>query len=74
MSEFPLDLYPPADFTREDILRQIFGEVGNLCHGELAVPMLTAMILQQIPFPPALTSLILRAGSSKSVWLSLLPI
>ena len=34
MSEFPLDLYPPADFTREDILRQIFGEVGELCHGK----------------------------------------
>lgn len=35
MSEFPLDLYPPADFTREDILRQIFGEVGDLCHGKI---------------------------------------
>lgn len=35
MSEFPLDLYPPADFTREDILRQIFGEVGDLCHGRI---------------------------------------
>ena len=34
MAEFPLDLYPPADFTREDILRQIFGEVGDLCHGK----------------------------------------
>ena len=44
MSEFPLDLYPPADFTREDILRQIFGEVGNLCHGEPIIPMLTALI------------------------------
>ena len=36
MSEFPLDLYPPADFTREDILRQIFGEVGELCHGKFS--------------------------------------
>jgi hypothetical protein len=35
MAEFPPDLYPPApDFTREDILRQIFGEVGELHYGK----------------------------------------
>ena len=45
MAEFPLDLYPPADFTREDILRQIFGEVGNLCHGEFRATAPTADVL-----------------------------
>ena len=35
MAEFPAELYPPsADFTREDILRQIFGDVGELRCGK----------------------------------------
>ena len=34
--EFPPDLYPQqADVTREEILRQIFGDVGELHYGTI---------------------------------------
>ena len=35
MAEFPPELYPQqADVTREEILRQIFGDVGELYYGQ----------------------------------------
>ena len=50
MAEFPLDLYPPADFTREDILRQIFGEVGDLCHGKLRSDIAMSKLTEHRPY------------------------
>jgi hypothetical protein len=60
--EFPPDLYPQqADVTREEILRQIFGDVGELHYGttrpsaqSLTPCPATALIINLAPFIPSI--------------------